>query len=154
MPRTANKWLLAAGILSLLASLMHIAIIIGGPDWYRAFGAGERMARAAARGAIMPTLVTLGIASVLAIWALYAFSGAGLIRRLPLLRTGLVVITAIYLARGLALFPALIFRPDLVDGFIFWSSFVVLGYGATYAIGTFKAWDGMSKANLADDQSA
>lgn len=154
MPKNVNKWLLAGGVLSLLASLMHIAIIIGGPDWYRAFGAGERMARAAARGAIMPTLVTLGIASVLAIWALYAFSGAGLIRRLPLLRTGLVVITAIYLARGLALFPALIFRPDLVDGFIFWSSIVVLGYGATYAIGTRKAWGGMSKANLADDQSA
>jgi len=154
MPKDVNKWLLAGGALSLLASLMHIAIIIGGPDWYRAFGAGERMAQAAARGAIMPTLVTLGIASILAIWALYAFSGAGLIRRLPLLRTGLVVITAIYLARGLALFPALIFRPDLVDGFIFWSSLVVLAYGATYAIGTITAWGGLSKANMADDQAA
>ena len=154
MPGTTNRWLLAGGVLSLLASLLHIAIIVGGPDWYRAFGAGEGMSRAAARGSIMPTLVTLGIASVLAIWALFAFSGAGLIRRLPLLRTGLVVITSIYLARGLALFPALIFRPDLVDDFIFWSSFVVLGYGVIYAVGTVTAWRRLSKVNLASEQEA
>lgn len=150
MPKTLNKWLLAGGLLSLLASCLHLAIVIGGPDWYRAFGAGEGMARAAARGSPMPTVITLGIASVLAIWALYAFSGAGLVRRLPLLRTGLVVIASIYLLRGLALFPALIFKPEIVDGFIFWSSFVVLGYGATYAIGTFRSWGRLSGVKSAD----
>lgn len=36
--------------LSAIAALLHVGIIIGGPSWYRFFGAGERMARAAAAG--------------------------------------------------------------------------------------------------------
>lgn len=135
-----NPWLLTGGGLSALASLLHLGCIIGGPAWYRFFGAGEPMARAAERGSPVPALVTLGIAVILAIWAAYAFSGAGLIRRLPLLRTGLVVISAIYLLRGLALIPALIINGASVQPFVLWSSLIVLVYGLAYAIGTWTAW--------------
>lgn len=96
-----NGWLVTAGILSAFASLLHVGVIIGGPDWYRFFGAGEEMARAAEHGSSMPGLVTAAIALILSIWALYAFSAAGLVRRLPLLRTALVLITSVYLLRGL-----------------------------------------------------
>ncbi|MEL6873892.1 MAG: hypothetical protein AAGM33_00290, partial [Pseudomonadota bacterium] len=73
-----QKLLLVGGFLSLLASLLHIGVIIGGPDWYRFFGAGEELARMAEQGSIYPGLITTGIASVLAIWAWFAFAGAGL----------------------------------------------------------------------------
>ena len=135
-----KRWLAAGGTLSAAAALLHVAIIFGGPQYYRFFGAGEGMARAAERGSYRPALVTSGIAAVLLIWALYAFSGAGLIRRLPLLRTGLVVISAIYLARAFALVPALILAPAPAVGFAIWSSLVVLVYGLAYAVGTWKAW--------------
>lgn len=128
------------GWLSVAASLLHIGCIIGGPDWYRFFGAGEEMAQAAARGEWMPAIVTAGIAMVLAIWAAFAFSGAGRIMRLPLLRTGLIVISAIYLLRGLILFPLLLWKPQLVDSFAIWSSLIVLAYGLAYAIGAWRAW--------------
>ena len=59
----ANPFLIAGGILSALASLLHIAVIAGGPAWYRFFGAGEGMARMAERGSPVPTLITLGIAA-------------------------------------------------------------------------------------------
>ncbi|MEW5685037.1 MAG: hypothetical protein AB1942_08970 [Pseudomonadota bacterium] len=136
-----NRWLVVGGVLSALASLLHLAVIAGGPAWYRFFGAGERLALAAARGSPVPAVVTLGIASVLAIWAAYAFSGAGLIPRLPLLRTGLVVISAIYLLRGLFLFPG------LYAGHVFttWSSAIVLAYGVAYAVGTWKAWPALGR---------
>jgi hypothetical protein len=121
--------------------LLHIGVIVGGPDWYRFFGAGEPLALAAERGSWIPHLVTTGIAAVLAIWAAYAFSGAGLIRRLPLLRTGLVVISAIYLARGAMIFmPDTFNRPDLSPEFMLWSSLIVLVYGLIYAVGTWRAW--------------
>jgi hypothetical protein len=42
--------LILAGAGSLAASILHLACIAGGPEWYRFFGAGERMARMAARG--------------------------------------------------------------------------------------------------------
>jgi hypothetical protein len=135
-----NKWLLTGGILSTLAALLHLAIIVGGPDWYRFFGAGERMARAAERGYAMPAVYAVAIASILLIWAAYAFSGAGLLRRLPLLRTGLVTISAIYLLRGLAPVPMLFIAPDLIDSFAIWSSLIVLGYGVAHAMGTWIAW--------------
>ncbi|HEX8570711.1 MAG TPA: hypothetical protein VF699_12435 [Caulobacteraceae bacterium] len=135
-----NGWLLAGGVLTAAAALLHLAIIVGGPDWYRFFGAGEGMARAAERGSPAPALITLGIAAVLAVWAAYAFAGAGLIRRLPLMRTALVIISAIYLLRGLLLFPTLLLRPELVHGFEVWSSVLVLVYGVAYGVGTWKAW--------------
>ncbi len=135
-----NIWLIAGGLLSAAAALLHILIIFGGPDWYRFFGAGEGMARMAERGYLYPTIVAIGIALVLLIWALYAFSGAGRIRRLPLLRTGLVTISAIYLLRGLVPLPMLAINPAAVDAFVIWSSLIVLVYGVCYAVGTWTAW--------------
>lgn len=135
-----NLWLAAGGALSAIAAAMHLAIIVGGPAWYRFFGAGERLARAAERGSLMPAVVTVGIATVLAVWAAYAFSGAGLIPRLPLLRLGLVSISAIYLARALLWLPALALRGLPIDAFAGWSSLIVLAYGIAYAIGTWTAW--------------
>jgi hypothetical protein len=139
-----NPWLVAGGILSALAAILHLAVIAGGPDWYRFFGAGETMARMAERGLLRPTLYTIAIASVLGIWSAYAFSGAGLLPRLPLIRTALVAITAIYLLRGLALVPLALLRPDLLSPFALWSSLIVLVYGACYAIGTWRAWPALS----------
>lgn len=135
-----NGWLVAAGVLSAVASLLHVATIVGGADWYRFFGAGEEMARAAERGSVMPGLVTAAIATILAVWALYAFSAAGLVRRLPLMRTALVLITGVYMLRALALVPLLALKPQLVDTFAIVSSLIVLCYGVAYAVGTWLAW--------------
>lgn len=140
-----NIWLIIGGCLSAAASLLHLGCIIGGPDWYRFFGAGERVAQAAARGSWVPAAMTLGIATVLVIWAAYAFSGAGLIARLPLLRTGLIVISAVYILRGLVLFfPSAFQRPDLSESFLRWSSAIVLAFGLVYAIGTWRSWNSLS----------
>lgn len=140
---TGNRWLIIGGWLSIAAAILHVGCILGGGDWYRFFGAGEEMARAAEAGSWMPPLVTAGIATILAVWAAYAFAGAGRIRRLPLLRTGLIVIAAIYLLRGLAIVPILI-EPLMRTSFNIWSSLIVLGYGLIYAIGTWRAWPHLS----------
>ena len=146
MKPARNPALILGGLLSVAASLLHLGCIIGGPDWYRFFGAGEQMATMAEQGSMTPTLLTSGIAAILAIWAAYAFSGAGLLPRLPLLRTGLVVISAIYLLRGLALIPALIINGGEVMPFVLWSSLIVLVYGLAYSVGTWAAWPSLSRA--------
>lgn len=142
---TRNPALVIGGVLSAAASLLHIACIVGGPDWYRFLGAGEEMARMAERGNPVAALMTLGIAAVLAIWSAYAFAGAGLIPRLPLMRTALVLISAVYLLRGLVLIPALVINRGDVMPFILWSSLIVLAYGIAYAVGTWKAWPVLSR---------
>jgi len=136
-----NLWLAAGGALSALAAATHLAIIVGGPAWYRFFGAGERLSQAAERGSPMPAVVTVGIATVLAVWSAYAFSGAGLIPRLPLLRFSLVAISAVYLARAFLFVPALALKGLPVKAFAVWSSLIVLVYGLVHAVGVWQAWD-------------
>ena len=141
-----NRWLIVAGCMSIAASILHLACIVGGPDWYRFFGAGEPIAVAAERGSWVPAAMTAGIAAVLALWAAYAFAGAGLIRRLPLMRTGLVAISAIYLARGSFIFaPGAFGRSDLTPGFMICSSLIVLVIGLAYAVGTWRAWPSLER---------
>ena len=141
--KSRNPWLVAGGVLSAVASLLHVGCIVNGPGWYRLFGAPEPLIRGVENGD--PTLhwVTAGIALLLAIWSAYAFAGAGLIRRLPLMRTALVAISAIYLARGLLILPVLV-QPE-PRPFDLWSSLIVLGYGVVYAVGTARAWRELSQ---------
>jgi hypothetical protein len=147
---TANPWLVAAGALSAAAAVLHLLIIAGGPGWYRLFGAGERLARAAERGSPVPALWAAAIAGVLAIWAAYAW--AGVIPRLPLIRAALAAITAVYLLRGLVLAPALAAWLGGAErigrwspAFMVWSSLIVLGIGLLYAVGTWRAWPALSR---------
>jgi hypothetical protein len=138
--KETEPFLLLAGILSSLAALLHIGVIIGGPAWYRFFGAGEQMVTMAESGSLYPAIVTFFIALILSAWALYAFSGAGLMQRLPFLRPALVVIAGIYLVRGLGVVPLFILKPEMVDSFILWSSAIVTLFGLSYAIGTWRCW--------------
>ncbi|WP_435418894.1 hypothetical protein WAB17_04890 [Parerythrobacter aurantius] len=144
-----SGWLVAGGVLSLVAALAHLACILFGPAWFRFFGAPEPLIVAYEGGAMGLVWMTVAIAALLAVWAAYAFAGAGLIRRLPLLRTALVVIAAIYLARGAVLFPALAAAPYPRSGFDIWSSAIVLVYGLAYAIGTWLAWARLKPASTA-----
>lgn len=139
------------GSLTGVAALLHVAIILGGPDWYRFFGAGERMAWFAARGSIYPTVITAGIAAVLGIWSLYAFSGAGAIRRLPFLRPVLTLIAAAYLARGILGIPAVMLMDDPYANelkarmtFMAASSAICIVLGFCYAAGAARVWKASS----------
>jgi putative oxidoreductase len=138
-----NIQLIIAGCLSTLAALLHISCIFGGPDWYLFFGAGQRMAQLAAQGDPYPTIATIGIASILTGWGLYAFSGAGIIVKLPLLKTCLTLITVIYFLRGIAGLVVPFLTSDPVvhqNSIIFWlvSSSICCIYGTFYLLGTVK----------------
>lgn len=135
-----NAWLITGAILSGIAALLHVAIVFGGAPWYRFFGAGERMASAAAAGRLYPAVVTFGIALVLDIWAIYALSGAGILPAFPLLKWGLVAITGIYLLRGLAIIPLLIAAREKATPFLIWSSVICVGYGVVHLVGVAQVW--------------
>ncbi len=134
------RWLIAGGVLSAIAALLHLGCIIFGARWFRFFGAPEPLIVNYEHGATGLVWITVAIIALLAVWAAFAFSGAGLIRRLPLLRTGLVAIAAIYLLRGALLFPALALAPYPRYEFDIWSSAIVLVYGLVYSVGTWLAW--------------
>ena len=141
---SARPWLLAAAWMSVAASVLHLAVIIGGPDWYRFFGAGEEMARAAERGSPVPTTMTIIIAGILAGWAVYAFGAAGVIRRWPLTRTALFAITAVLIARSALAFVPSVWAPEQTIAFRIWSSAICFIMGAFFAVGLWQAWPQLS----------
>jgi len=88
-------------------------------------------------------MLTFLLAVVFAVWGLYALSGAGAIRRMPLLRIVLILIGAVYTLRGIAVFQQ-IFQTATASAkveprdIVF--SLVSLGIGLAYLTGTAANW--------------
>jgi hypothetical protein len=136
---TSKQSLTLAGCLSLAVAAFQL-ILTFSPTLCRFFGAPEELMT----GDPLWLYVTSFAATALfAIWGLYGLSGAGRIRRLPLLRTGLLAIGGIYTLRGLMLIPALLAVAGLVPSDIpvppqaLFASLVALSTGVLYLVGTF-----------------
>jgi hypothetical protein len=140
MPSALNVPLAAGAVLSAIAALLHLCIIAGGPAWYRFFGAGEKFARAAAQGRWYPAIVTAGIAALLGTWSAYALAGAGLIGTLPMLKVGLMAITAVYIVRGLGYAPLVLAKGGRITPFVVWSSLICFTYGLVHLLGLVQRW--------------
>jgi hypothetical protein len=137
-----NPALLIGAGLSALAALLHVGIIIKGAPWYRFFGAGKRFAQAAEKGHGWHDVVTLGVTAVLAAWAVYALSGAGLIGPLPWLKLVLCMMTALYVLRGVLGF-LLLLVPQRTHStkFLVVSSAICLGFGGVHLLGLVQMWE-------------
>ncbi|AZQ84726.1 hypothetical protein EKO29_12390 [Colwellia sp. Arc7-635] len=135
-----NAMLIIAGLLSTVAAILHLGCIYFGASWYRFLGAGEQMAIMAEQGRIQATVITLSITFVLAVWALYAFSAAGAISQLPFARIILVIISAIYLLRGIAGFFLVSNPLGRTAEFWLWSSSICLIVALVHIIGLKQVW--------------
>jgi hypothetical protein len=144
----ANRYLICSGLAALAAGVLHLAIVFGGPAWYAFFRAPEPIVRMAGAGALYPTIFCLVVAALLVLCAAYAFSGAGLLRPLPFLRTGLVFVGSVFILRGVVFIPLLFLRPDVlarvcncngIDTFLIVSSVICLATGIGYVVGSRKA---------------
>lgn len=138
-----NLYLIMAGTLSAMAALLHVGCIYFGASWYRFFGAGEKMALLSDQGSLEPTLITSAIVLVLSIWSMYAFSAAGIIFKLPLMRLALVLITLIYLTRGIAGFFLITTPMGRTPEFWVWSSVICLSIGIVHLLGIKQQWSSL-----------
>lgn len=105
------------------------------------------MAKLAEQGHWYPTAVTSAIVIILSVWSLYALSAARVIFRLPFLRLGLCLISAMYLLRGVAFVAIMPLFPD--NSLTFWivSSGICLCIGIFYTVGTMQSWSKLSVKN-------
>ncbi|WP_319761210.1 hypothetical protein [Maridesulfovibrio sp.] len=138
--QNAADLLTFSGIVCFLIAILHVVIIIVGPKAYRYFGAGEDLSSLAQKHSIIPTLLTAFIATVLAVFGLYAFSGAGEFSRMPMLGPILIVIGSIFNLRGLIL-PLQLFnllrRPHKSDTKEIFFSLIALLTGICLFYGTY-----------------
>jgi|TARA_R110002072_G_C7688950_1_gene512107 hypothetical protein len=132
-----KSFLTAGGAGVLMGALLHLVVLIGGPSWIAFVGAPLSVVQSAREGTWLAPVGALGIAALLTVWALYAFSGAGLIRPLPMLKTVLGAVALILLVRGATILPFLI-RVNWAsshDVFVVFSSAFIFVLGAAYALG-------------------
>jgi hypothetical protein len=117
MKNSQKIWIYLAGIIALIGVAIHIAAIFGGASWYAYFGAPTSVVQSARDGTWFAPVGASVIAGLMAICAAYAFSALGVIRRLPLLRTGLAGMAIVCLLRALVLWPLMINHPELRNTF-------------------------------------
>ena len=95
-----------AALLSIAVAALHLAIIPFGAEGLRYLAAPQRLVEMAERGDhLVPTVAVVSIFVVFSTFALYAWSGAGRMRKLPGLGFVLLVITSIYILRGVVVVP-------------------------------------------------
>ncbi len=135
MKSTQTILIYLAGIIALIGVAIHIAAIFGGASWYAYFGAPASVVQSARDGTWLAPVGALVIAGLMAICAAYAFSALGVIRRLPLLRTGLVCMAVICLLRSLVLWPLMINHPELRNTFEIVAAIVWGVAGVGFAFG-------------------
>ena len=142
--------LLIAGILASALTVFQV-IISFSPEWSLYFGATEELTQNPTQLLVVGLIVAL----FFFVFALYAFSGHGVIRRLPLLRAGLVAISAVFVLRGLVLICLLAMYFGIIDTQVrnfsvsLMSAIVSIIIGFFYSMGTFRLWEKLStpKAN-------
>jgi len=88
--------------------VLHGAAIVGGPEWLAYVGAPDGVVASARDGTWLAPLGAIGIAALLTLLAIYAFSSAGPVRGLPAPRTVLTLASIVFITRGAIVFPTLV----------------------------------------------
>lgn len=133
-----NYYLIIGGIFSLAFALFQVSAIFWPPELVSYFGGPKNMQATNLLGyAVLCILVGILVAAA----GLYAISGAGKIRRLPLLRSILIFITTIYLLRGFTFISDIIIiqknpDKDLTHFLVF--SLIALCVGLVHLTGLIK----------------
>jgi hypothetical protein len=134
-----STWLILAGTSAYFGGLLHVIALAGGPVWIAAIGAPWWVVDSARNGTWIAPVGGLIITTLMWLCAMYAFSGAGLLRPVPLLRTGLLFIALVCLSRGILLVPIiLLLHPELIGRigpFETIASLIWTAIGVFFAIG-------------------
>ena len=131
--------------MSILGALVHLAMPLGGPEWYLYFGAPPAFARMAEAGLIRPIITCIAIAAFLLAMSGLALAQLGFIRRFPGTRLGLVLCGIFLTVRALA-FPVVASyspvslarvcgRCGELNGFVLLSSAACLFVGVGFVLG-------------------
>jgi hypothetical protein len=134
----ASHFLIASGVISALIAIFHVILVLR-PELYSyvAPGQGDVLSQMAEQGSTLTTIATFTLALIFAIWAIYAFSGAGLLPQQSLPRPLLIAIAVIYILRGLFLLTEIkmVLEQGYALRFVLFSS-LSLVTGLLYLVGT------------------
>jgi hypothetical protein len=132
-----NKFLIVGGIIAGLTAFWHLLMIIGGPNWYAFARAPRYIVESAKAGTLIAPLGAVAIATLMFTCAAYAFSGAGIIGKIPLLKLALPIISCICLVRGIYISP-IFFPMRMLNQWHLIASSVWFFVGICYLLGAYS----------------
>lgn len=109
--------LIGVALLALFTALSHISCIVLGPGCYRAQMAPEWLIELSKSAPWLAAFATTLVSILFAATAIYCLSGAGVIRKLPLSKPAIMIISTICIVRGLATIPLSISFPESISTF-------------------------------------
>lgn len=134
------KMLKLGGYINILIAIAHIICLVNADYFFEITGVGEDMRRNAEIHPLLPYTMTIFVAIIFFIFGLYGLSGAGKIRKLPLLKVGVFSIAAIYLIRGIVgTIVNIGFESSFQWHHLLFSA-CALGIGSLYLLGGLRIW--------------
>lgn len=102
------KFLISAGIIASACAIWHLLCIVGGPRWFIFARAPQQIIDSAIQGTLVAPIGTLIVASLMFACSVFAFSAAGLIHKVILLKPALITIAILCTLRGVIAIPTFI----------------------------------------------
>jgi hypothetical protein len=103
-----SKLLISAGIIASASAIWHLLCIFGGPSWFAFARAPKAIIDSSVQGTLLAPIGTIVVASLMFACTVFAFSAAGLIRKVPLLKSALITIATLCILRGLIVIPVFV----------------------------------------------
>jgi hypothetical protein len=103
-----SKLLISAGVIACASSIWHLLCIFGGAHWFAFARAPQQIIDSSQQGTLLAPIGTVIVASLMFSCTVFAFSAAGLIRKVPLLKSALMTISILCILRGLIAIPTFV----------------------------------------------
>jgi hypothetical protein len=133
--------LVIAAFIAISTAFAHLSCIYFGPQCYSAQMAPASIVQSAQEGTLLAPLGTVFVSAIFIVFGGYALSGAGLIRRLPLISMGIYSIALVSVIRGILPLQLYLRHPEKVSMPVLYVGIVWLLVGMFYFSG-YRAIDG------------
>ena len=127
--------LVVAGIIATSTAVAHLSCIYLGPQCYSIQMAPQVVIESAQAGTLLAPLGTIVVATIFLLFAAYAFSAAGLVRKLPFLKVVVNVIGILCIVRGILPLQLWLRHPEKVSQIVLNVGLAWLAVGLCFSIG-------------------
>jgi hypothetical protein len=134
-PKYGVLFLIVAALISVSTAVAHMSCIFLGPECFSAQMAPPQVVESARNGTWLAPIGTIFISAIFLIFGLYALSGAGIVRALPLLKLGIYTIATLCIIRGVLPLQLWVRYPEKVNTIVFYTGITWLVTGLLFLFG-------------------
>ncbi len=127
--------LILAAFIAMGTAVAHMSCIYFGPECYSVQMAPPQIVESAINGTILAPIGAVFVSALFVALGLYALSGAGIIRKLPLLKFAMYALATLCIIRGILPLQLWLRQPDKISDIVFYAGIVWLVTGLLFLFG-------------------